>query len=68
MKNFKKIIFLSIIILLILIYLIYNYSNNNSTEIVEENIFVETSNKTMEINTIILHITGEVKFPRNYRN
>ncbi|MBO5412718.1 MAG: helix-hairpin-helix domain-containing protein [Clostridia bacterium] len=63
MKNFKKIIFLSIGIIIIVIYLVYNYSKDNASEILEENIYIETSNETKEKNKIILHITGEVNFP-----
>ena len=68
MKNFKKVIILSIAVLVILSYLIYDYLSNNSNEAVEEDIFVETSEEILETNTIILHITGEVNAPRNYRN
>lgn len=63
MKNFKKIIFLSIGIIIIVIYLVYNYSKDNASEILEENIYIETSNETKEKNKIILHITGEVNSP-----
>lgn len=63
MKNFKKIIFLSIIVVLAVTYLIYNYSNNENNEIIEEDLYIETSNQTKENNKIILHITGEVKSP-----
>ena len=63
MKNFKKIIFLSIIVALAVIYLIYNYSNNENNEIIEEDLYIETSNQTKENNKIILHITGEVNSP-----
>lgn len=63
MKNFKKIIFLSIGIIIIIIYLVYNYSKDNASEILEENIYIETSNETKEKNKIILHITGEVNSP-----
>ena len=67
MKNFKKVIILSIIILVIIIYLIYNL-NDNSSEVIEDDIFLETIEEPVETNTIILHITGEVKSPRNNRN
>lgn len=63
MKNFKKIIFLSIIVVFAVIYLIYNYSNNKNNEIIEEDLYIETSNQTKENNKIILHITGEVNSP-----
>lgn len=63
MKNFKKIIFLSIGIIIIVIYLTYNYSKDNASEVIEESIYIETSNETKEKNKIILHITGEVKSP-----
>ena len=63
MKNFKKIIFLSIGIIIIVIYLAYNYSEDNTSEVIEESIYIETSNETKEKNKIILHITGEVKSP-----
>ena len=56
MKNFKKIIFLSIIVVLAVIYLIYNYSNNENNEIIEEDLYIETSNQTKENNKIILHM------------
>lgn len=68
MKNFKKIIILSITILMIVIYFIYDYLNNDVSEVLEEDIFVEENEETVETDTIILHITGEVKTPRNYRN
>lgn len=70
MKNFKKMIFLSIIIIIVVIYLIYNYTSENVEEIIAEEIYVE-SNPDSELETIgkiILHITGEVKKPRNYSN
>ncbi|MGN1301448.1 MAG: helix-hairpin-helix domain-containing protein [Clostridia bacterium] len=63
MKNFKKIIFLSIGIIIIVIYLVYNYSKDNASEIIEENIYIETNVETKEKNKIILHITGEVNSP-----
>lgn len=65
MKNFKKIIILSITILGLVIYFINDYISNNVTEIVEENIFIEEINEKNQIKTIILHITGEVNQPRN---
>lgn len=68
MKNFKKVIILSIIILVVIIYFIYNYAGDSSNEVVEDDIFIETSEKIQETNTIILHIIGEVNSPRNYRN
>ena len=68
MKNFKKIIILSLTILSLVIYFIYEYLSNDVTEIVEDDIFVEKSEETLETNNIILHITGEVKSPRNYRD
>ena len=66
MKNFKKIIILSITILSLVIYFIYDYMSNTENEVIEENIFVEESEKIEQVNTIILHITGEVNTPRNY--
>ena len=67
MKNFKKTIILSIIIVIIIICLVYNYSNESKEDIIED-IYVET-NTNIEINSkIILHITGEVKNPRDYTN
>lgn len=69
MKNFKKIIFLGIIVVLALGYIIYNYIQTNSNDVIEEDIYVNVSENIIEEkNTIILHITGEVKAPRNYRN
>lgn len=68
MKNFKKIIILSTAMLIIVICFIYDYLNNDVREIVEEDIFVEESEEALEKNTIILHITGEVNYPRGYRN
>lgn len=63
MKNFKKIIFLSICIIIVVIYLVYNYSKDNTSEIIEENIYIETNIEHEEKNKIILHITGEVNSP-----
>lgn len=63
MKNFKKVIFLSIIVIIIVIYLIYNNLKNDSNEIIEENIYVEPTNEVKEKNKIVLHITGEVNKP-----
>lgn len=63
MKNLKKIIFLSIGIIIIVIYLVYNYSKDSASEIIEENIYIETNVETKEKNKIILHITGEVNSP-----
>lgn len=67
MKNLKKIIILSIIIIIV-IYLIYDYSTKNADEIIEEDVYVEANTNVEISNKIILHITGEVKEPRNYRN
>lgn len=67
MKKIKKVIIL-LIIIIIVICLIYNYSNKSVDEIIEEEVYVET-NANLEIsNKIILHITGEVKIPRNNRD
>lgn len=63
MKNFKKIIFLSIGIIIIVVCLAYNYSKNNSNEIIEEDVYIETSSEIEEKNKIMLHITGEVNSP-----
>lgn len=63
MKNFKKIIFLSIIVGALIIYLIYHYATNNSSEYIEENIYIETNSKPEEKDKIFLHITGEVNSP-----
>lgn len=68
MKNFKKEIFMSIIILIIVFYLVYNYFNENVDEIIEEDIYIETNTTIKETNKIILHITGEVKNSRNNTN
>lgn len=68
MKNFKKIIILSVTIFSLVIYFIYDYLSNDVGEVVEGDIFVEENTETVEIATIILHITGEVKSPRNYRD
>ena len=67
MKNLKKVIILSTIILVIIIYLTYNLKDNSSN-IMEDDIFIETSQDPEETNTISLHITGEVNIPRSYRN
>lgn len=63
MKNFKKIIFLSIIVGVLGIYLVYHYVTNSSSEYIEENIYIETNNQLEEKNKIFLHITGEVNSP-----
>ncbi len=64
MKNFRKTIFLTLIVLIILMCLIYNYINNNSDEVIEEDVYVNTNEKfALEKNKIIIHIIGEVKFP-----
>lgn len=63
MKNFKKIIFLSIIVGVLGIYLVYHYVTNSSSEYIEENIYIETNNQLEEKNKIFLHITGEVNAP-----
>lgn len=67
MKNFKKVIILSIIIVIILVYIIYNHINEGD-EVIEEDVYVETNTNIEETNKIILHITGEVNNPRNYTN
>lgn len=67
MKNFKKVIILSIIIVITLVYIIYNHINKGE-EVVEENVYIETNTNIEETNKIILHITGEVNNPRNYTN
>lgn len=66
MKNFKKTIILSIIMGIIIIILIFNLKDNTE-EVIVDNIFVETEEPIKETNKIILHITGEVNTPRNYR-
>lgn len=66
MKNLKKIIILSITILITVVCFIYDYLNNEVSEIVEDNIFIEENDKSEEKSIIILHITGEVNVPRNY--
>ena len=66
MKNFKKVIILSITILGLAIYFIYDHLSNNVMEVVEEDIFVEENEEITKTNIIILHITGEVNSPRNY--
>lgn len=63
MKNFEKIIFLSIIVGVLAIYLVYHYVTNSSSEYIEENIYIETNNQPEEKNKIFLHITGEVNAP-----
>lgn len=63
MKNFKKIIFLSIIVGVLAIYLVYHYVTNSSSEYIEENIYIETNNQPEEKNKIFLHITDEVNAP-----
>lgn len=62
MKNFKKIVILSIIIIFIVIYLVYDYIKEGE-EIIVDNVFIESSTEIKETNKIILHITGEVKNP-----
>ena len=66
MKNFKKVIILSITILSLVIYFIYDYLGNSVDEVVDEDIFVEENEEITEKNIIILHITGEVNSPRDY--
>ena len=66
MKNLKKIIILSITILITVVCFIYDYLNNEVSEIVEANIFIEENDKYEEESIIILHITGEVNVPRDY--
>lgn len=68
MKNFKKAIILSIIIVIIIIYAIYNYLSVGEDEFIEEDLYVETNTNVEEKNIIILHITGEVNKPRNNTN
>jgi len=68
MKNFKKIIILLVTIFSLVIYFIYDYLSNDVSEVVEGDFFVEENTETVETATIILHITGEVKSPRNYRD
>ena len=68
MKNFKKVIILSIIIVVISIYLICNYTNNTIEDFTEEDIYVETDANSEKTDTIVIHITGEVYKPRNYSN
>ena len=68
MKNFKKAIILSIIIVIIIIYAVYNYLNAGGEEFIEEDLYVETNTNIEEKNIIILHITGEVNKPRNNTN
>lgn len=65
MKNFKKIIILSIIIV---VCIIFNFMSEKGEGIVEEDIYVENITDIETINEIILHITGEVNKPRNYKN
>ena len=68
MKNLKKIVFLLTFVIVILIYLIYDTLNENVNEFIVENLYVETNTSMGGINKIFLHITGEVKSPRNYTN
>lgn len=67
MKNFKKVIILSIIIIIIAIHIIYN-NLNEGEEFIEEEVYVETNTNIEEKNKIILHITGEVIKTRNNKN
>lgn len=67
MKNFKKVIILSIIIVITLVCIIYNHINEGE-EMFEEDVYLETNTHIEETSKIILHITGEVNNPRNYTN
>lgn len=67
MKNFKKGIILSIIIIGALMYVGYN-NLNESKEIIEDEVYLENNIEIEENNYIILHITGEVNKPRYYTN
>ena len=69
MKNFKKWIFLGVILGILLIIIIYkNVRSNDFEEFEFENTYVESNDEIIEtineeINYIVLHITGEVKNP-----
>lgn len=67
MKNLKKIIILSIIMIMAVIYIINNLKDE-SNYIGEEEIFVEKSEDEVKTNIIVLHVTGEVNIPRDCRN
>lgn len=68
MKNLKKVIFLSIIIIITIFYLIYNYLNKNEEVIIEEEVYLGEHDNIEEVDKIFLHIIGEVKNPRSYTN
>ena len=63
MKNFKKIIYLSIIIIIIISYYLYNSFENESEEDIINNVYIQTVDNLEENKTIVIHITGEVNTP-----
>ncbi len=63
MKNFKKIIYLSIIIIIIISYYLYNSFENESEEDIINNVYIQTVDNLEENKKIVLHITGEVNTP-----
>lgn len=65
MKNFRKCIFLGVIVLFLIIgAIIYNNHNNNYNEIIPEDVFLNVKeNNVIEESTVIVHITGEVNNP-----
>lgn len=65
MKNFKKCIFVGVIVLfLIIVAIIYNNHNNNYNEITSEDVYLNVKeNNVIEESIVIVHITGEVNNP-----
>lgn len=65
MKNFKKCIFLGVIILLLIIgMVIYSNHNDNYNEITSEDVYLNVkANNAIEESIVIVHITGEVNNP-----
>lgn len=69
MKNLKKVIILSIIIISLIIYLIYNYTKDEE-EIIQQDVYMnlDINSNVTEVNKIVLHIIGEVNNPRSNRS
>lgn len=67
MKNFKKIVILSNVVIILIILFIKNNLNEKSEDVIKEDVYVEMNNYNEEVNNIILHVTGEVVNPRCYR-
>ncbi len=64
MKIFDKKIQIIILIILIAIVAIYFFTKDNNYEIYSNNEFIQNNNQeTQEIETIFVHVTGEVNSP-----